>query len=58
MPEPEEEVERIIEAVIKRYSAGNPAMLRPAIFESLWNAGYEITRRPDLIPIRRNPGPQ
>jgi hypothetical protein len=46
MPEPEEEVERIIEAVIKRYSAGNPAMLRQAIVESLWNAGYEIAAGP------------
>jgi hypothetical protein len=56
MPEPEDEVERIIEAAIKRHIAGNPSALRRAIIESLWEAGYDVTRRPDLIPIRRNPG--
>lgn len=56
MPEPEDDVERIIEAAIRRHSAGAAAMLRHAILESLWTAGYDVTRRPDMIPIRRNPG--
>jgi hypothetical protein len=56
MPEPEDEIEQIIEAAIRRYSPGEPAPVRRAILESLWDAGYDVTRRPDVIPIRRNPG--
>jgi hypothetical protein len=56
MPEPEDGIEQIIEAAIKRYIVGDPAALRRAILEALWEAGYDVTCRPDLIPIRRNPG--
>ena len=51
------EIERIIAATIERRARGNvPALVR-AILEELWEAGYEVRPRPDLIPIRRNPGP-
>jgi hypothetical protein len=58
MPEPEDEIERLIAACVERHSSDNPASLVRAILETLWEAGYDVTRRPDVIPIRRNPGPQ
>ena len=57
MPEPEDIVERLIVTCVERHSRDNPAALVRAILETLWEAGYEVTRRPDLIPIRRNPEP-
>lgn len=56
MPEPDEDVERVIFDVIGRYSGGNPKALARAILKSLWEAGYDVTLRPDMIPIRHNPG--
>jgi hypothetical protein len=56
MKNPEDDIERAIVAAIQRHSRDNPAALTRAILEALWKAGYEVTRRPDLIPIRRNPG--
>ena len=56
MPEPEDDVERVIVACIERRVKANPPSLTRAILETLWNAGYGVTRRPDMIPIRRNPG--
>jgi hypothetical protein len=53
---PEDEVERVIEAAIRRHPAGNIAVLKRAILEALWEAGYDVTHRPDMIPIRNNPG--
>jgi hypothetical protein len=58
MPEPEDDVERLIIAAISRHSRDDPTALARAILEMLWEAGYDVTRRPDVIPIRRNPGPQ
>ena len=56
MPEPEDEIERLIVACVERHAQGSPAALARAILETLWEAGYDVTRRPDVIPIRRNPG--
>ena len=56
MSEPEDAVDRIIDATLRRHHADNPAALRRAILEALWESGYEVTRQPDLIPIRRNSG--
>ena len=56
MPEPEPE--QIIAAAIERHAKGDPAALAVAIIERLWEAGYEIRPRPDLIQIRPNPTPQ
>jgi hypothetical protein len=58
MPEPEDDIERTILACVERHSNNCPAALARAILETLWEAGYEVTRRPDMIPIRRNPGLQ
>jgi hypothetical protein len=55
MPEPEDEIERVIEAAIWRRAQGDPAALARAILEALWEAGYDVTRRPDMIPVGRNP---
>jgi hypothetical protein len=52
----EDDVERAIVAAIQQHVKGDPAPLARAILETLWEAGYEVTRRPDMIPIRRNPG--
>ena len=56
MTTPEDEAEGIIEAAIRRHSPVDAAALMRAILESLWDAGYEVTRRPDMIPIVHNPG--
>ena len=48
-----DEIERMIVACVKRLSKSNPAALARAILETLWE-GYEVTRRPDVIPIRGN----
>jgi hypothetical protein len=53
----EDEIERIIAATLERH-ASDPATLAAVIIERLWDAGYEIRSRPDLIPIRLNPSPQ
>ena len=55
---PEDDIEQVIEAAIWRRVKGDPAALARAIIESLWEAGYDVTLRPDAIPIRRNPGSQ
>ncbi len=52
----EDEIERIIAACIDRHSKGDPAALARTILQELWEAGYDVTRRPDMIPILRNPG--
>ena len=52
----ESHVEQIVEAAIRRHSKSDPALLGRAILESLWELGYDVTRRPDMIPIVRNPG--
>ena len=56
MTQPTDDVERVIFDAIWRHSKGDPEALARAILESLWEAGYDVTRRPDMIPIRRNPG--
>lgn len=56
MPEPEDEVERIIAAAIDLPAKGDSVKLARMILEQLWEAGYELTRRTDKIPIRHNPG--
>jgi hypothetical protein len=56
MSESQDDAERVILAAIRRHSKGDPAALARAILEQLWEAGYDVTRRPDTIPIRRNPG--
>jgi hypothetical protein len=55
MPEPEDEVERVLEAAIWRCPKGDLAALARAVLEELWEAGYDVTRRSDVIPMRRNP---
>ena len=55
MPEPEGDIERIIEAAIWGRSKGDPAALARAILEDLWDAGYDVTHRPDVVPTRSNP---
>jgi len=35
----------------------DPEMLARQIVVGLDQAGYEIRQKPDVIPIRRNPGP-
>jgi hypothetical protein len=52
----EDAVERLIAGAIRQRSNGSPEARARAILESLWEAGYEVTRRPDLIPIQHNPG--
>jgi hypothetical protein len=49
-------VERVIVAAIWQHSKGDPATLARMIVEELWEAGYDVTRRPDMIPIRYNSG--
>jgi hypothetical protein len=49
-----DEIERIIAAALERH-ASDPATLATVIIEQLWDAGYEITRRLDSIPIKLNP---
>ena len=55
---PEDDVERIIVSCLERHPTSGAAALARAILETLWEAGYDVTRRSDLIPIRRNSGPQ
>lgn len=52
----EDDVERLIAACAQRNVGHGPETLARAILEGLWDAGYDVTRRPDLIPIRHNPG--
>lgn len=49
-----DKIERIIAAALERH-ASDPATLATVIIERLWDAGYEVRPRPDLIPIRPNP---
>jgi hypothetical protein len=56
MPEPKDDVEQVIFNTLCRRSKGDPEALARAILESLWEAGYDVTRLPDMIPIRANPG--
>jgi hypothetical protein len=62
MPEPPDDVERVIAACIaacvEQNAGRGPDGLARAILDSLWEAGYEVTRRPDMIPIRSNSGEQ
>jgi hypothetical protein len=58
MPEPEDNVERVIAAAVRPHSKRDPAALARVILEELWEAGYEVTPRHDVIPIRRNLGPR
>ena len=51
---PEDEVERIITAVIERHAKDNAPTLASAILEALWEAGYDVRLRPEMIPIRQN----
>lgn len=51
-----DDIERLIAACTKRHSGRGPDALARAMLESLWEAGYHVTRRPDMIPIRRNVG--
>ena len=52
MSEPLDEPERISAAVIERYARGDPIALARAILNELWEAGYDVRARPDMIPIR------
>ena len=47
MPEPEDDVERVIAACVERHSYSGPAALARTILETLWKAGYDVTCRPD-----------
>ena len=48
--------EDIIAATIKRVAPDAPTQLPTIIVLDLWEAGYEVSIKPDLIPIRHNPG--
>ena len=52
MPEPLHEPERIIAAAIERHARGDLAALARAILNELWEAGFELRLRPDVIPIK------
>jgi hypothetical protein len=54
MPESDDDVERIITAAVWPHSKSDPAALARVILEDLWEAGYEVTARHDVIPIRRH----
>ena len=56
MPKPADDIERIIVAAIERRSKRDPAALARAVLEELWEAGYDVTCRSDMIPVRLNPG--
>jgi hypothetical protein len=56
MTKPKDDVERLIAACAQRNVGRGPETLARAILEGLWEAGYDVTRRPDMIPIRRSPG--
>ena len=43
---------RIIAAAIERHARGDVPALAAAIVNELWEAGYEIRQRPDVIPIK------
>ena len=58
MPEPEDDVERVITAAVSPHSKSDPAALARLILEELWAAGYDVTPRHHVIPIRRNSGPR
>jgi predicted trehalose synthase len=51
-----DEIALIVVAAIERHAEAEPAALATAIIERLWEAGYEIRPRPDMIPILLNPG--
>jgi hypothetical protein len=53
---PEDEIERLVASCIDRHAQSDPARVARAILEELWEAGYDVIRRPDVIPIRRNHG--
>ena len=56
MTRPEDDIERVIVTAIWQHSKDDSAALARAILEELWEAGYDVTRRPDMILIRYNPG--
>ena len=41
--------ERVIVACVERHSNSGPAALARTILETLWEAGYDVTHRPDAI---------
>ena len=47
----------LIAGIIAREAKDDPERLAQRIINGLDLAGYEVRRRPDLIPIRPNPGP-
>ena len=51
--EPEDYVERLIATCIERHSNSGPDALARIILKMLWEAGYDVMRRPDVIPVRR-----
>lgn len=48
--------EKIIADTVARSARGTPNRIARAILDELWNAGYEIVPKRNLIPIRHNPG--
>lgn len=56
MPEPQDDAEQVIATAFCGRLKGDPETFARAILESLWEAGYDVTRRPDMISIRRNLG--
>jgi hypothetical protein len=52
--EPEDYVERLITTCVERHSNSGPDALARIILEMLWEAGYDVMRRPDVIPVRRD----
>jgi hypothetical protein len=56
MPGLEDEIERIIAACIDRHSKGDPAALVRAVLEELWEAGYDVTRRPEMTVSEKTSG--
>jgi hypothetical protein len=52
MPEALDEPERIIATAIERHARGDVLALAHAILNELWEAGFELRLRPDMIPIK------
>lgn len=52
-PVPEDDPESIIAIAVKRHVKGDPEALAQALMEQLWEAGFDIRPRTDLVPIGR-----
>jgi hypothetical protein len=52
---PDYDPERVVTEAIEHHANGDPAALARAILNRLWEAGYDVRPRPNMIPIRYNP---